>query len=332
MKILVTGSAGHLGEALIRTLRNTSHQTLGVDILDSPFTDHVGSIADRAFVSRHMQGVDTVLHTATLHKPHIVTHNYQDFVDTNISGTLNLLEEAKVIGIKSFVFTSTTSTFGHALTPPEGSPAVWVTEDLIPAPKNIYGATKIAAESLCELFHKNHGLPCVVLRTSRFFPEDDDRKATRDAYNQDNAKVNEYLNRRVDISDVVSAHMLAIERAPTIGFSRYIISATTPFSRADLLGLRVNAAQIVEQLAPGYVSEYARRDWKMFPTIDRVYVNERARAELGWRPRFDFDTIISRLQSDHDPISSLAREIGSKGYHTQTFADGPYPVEAETTR
>jgi nucleoside-diphosphate-sugar epimerase len=136
----------------------------------------------------------------------------------------------------------------------------------VPAPKNIYGVTKVAAEDLCELFHHRFALPCLVLRTSRFFPEEDDRKETRDRYADANAKANEFLYRRVDVEDIVSAHVRAIERAPSIGFHRFIISATTPFTREDLPELRV----------------------------------------VG---------------------SPLARLIGAKGYHAETFVDGPYPVE-----
>ena len=123
-----------------------------------------------------MRGVQAVFHAATLHKPHVATHSRQDFVDTNITGTLNLLEEAATAGVESFVFTSTTSVFGDALVPPAGAPAAWVTEDVTPVPKNIYGVTKAAAEDLCQLFHRNQGLACIVLRTSRFFPEEDDNK------------------------------------------------------------------------------------------------------------------------------------------------------------
>ena len=178
MKILVSGSAGHLGEALMRTLQAAGHDAIGLDVLASPFTTEVGSIVDRSVVSRCMTGVDAVLHAATLHKPHVATHTRQQFIDTNITGTLNLLEEAASAGVGSFVFTSTTSTFGDALTPPVDGPALWVTEDIVPLQKNIYGVTKVAAENLCELFHRNAGMPCIVLRTSRFFPEDDDNKAT----------------------------------------------------------------------------------------------------------------------------------------------------------
>ena len=240
MRVLVTRSAGHLGEALVRTLQNTGHEVVGLNIVASKFTSKVGSIADRSHVTRCMEGVEGVLHTASLHKPHVITHSRQDFVDTNITGTLNLLEEATSAGVDSFVFTSTTSAFGGALTPPAGAPAAWVTEDVTPVPKNIYGVTKTAAEDLCELFHRDHGLACLILRTSRFFPEEDDCEATRQANDDDNVKANEYLYRRVDLEDVVSAHLLALERAPSIGFGRYIITATTPFLPDDLFESYVN--------------------------------------------------------------------------------------------
>ena len=327
MRILVTGSAGHLGEALMRVLQHSNHEAMGLDIKPSPFTQRVGSVTQRSFVKQCMQGVDVVLHTATLHKPHIATHTRQQFVDTNITGTLNLLEEAVSVGVKSCVFTSTTSAFGRSLLAPAGAPAAWITEDTASLPRNIYGTTKLAAEQLCELFHYRSGLPCVILRTSRFFPEEDDDRATRNTYSDDNLKLNEFLYRRADIEDVVDAHMLAIHRASAIGFNRYIISATSPFTRDDLRELRVDAASVVRRCVPGYEDEYARRGWSMTPTIDRVYVNERARVELGWRPRYDFGFLIQRLHASEDYRSPLARAVGSKGYHAESFSAGPYPTE-----
>lgn len=331
MKVLVTGSAGHLGEGLVRTLRTLAIPVVGVDILPGVFTDHAGTIADRAFVRECMQGIDVVLHTATLHKPHVGTHSRQDFIDTNITGTLNLLEESAAAGVRSFIFTSTTSAFGDALIPSPGSPAAWITEGVVSIPKNIYGVTKTAAEDLCALFHRNHRLPCLVLRTSRFFPEEDDNVKVRQAYTDANAKTNEFLYRRVDIEDVVSAHLLAMEKAPAIGFSKYIISATTPFLETDLAALRTQAPEVLRQRVPDYVSEYRRRGWKMFPGIDRVYVNERARVELGWQPRYDFAYMLGLLKTGDDIRSPLARLVGSKGYHDQTFVEGPYPLEGPLT-
>ncbi len=315
MKILVTGSAGHLGEALMRTLRVSQHEAVGVDVLPSPYTDVVGSIVDRAFVAEQMRGVDAVLHAATLHKPHVETHRPQSFVDVNVTGTLNLLEEAVAAKVRAFVFTSTTSAFGDALKPGEGAPATWITEEVVPVPKNIYGMTKLAAENLCELMHRQHRLPCIVLRTSRFFPEDDDVAERRDAHTDDNMKLNELLHRRADIEDVVEAHLLAVGRAASIGFGRYIISATSPFTEEDLADLPLNPAAVVARHHPHYLPEYERRGWTMLDSIDRVYVNAKARRELGWEPRHDFARSIERLSRDEEFRSALTRAIGAKGYH-----------------
>jgi UDP-glucose 4-epimerase len=273
MRILVTGSAGHLGEALMRTLPAHGHDVVGLDIKPSEFTQRLGSISERSFVNASLRGVH--------------------------------------------IFTSTTSTFGRALTPPRGSPAAWIVEDVVPVPRNIYGVTKVAAEDICELVHRDHGLLCIVLRTSRFFPEPDDNAAIREKYEDANVKVNELLYRRVDIDDVVGAHVCALDKAATVGFGRYIISATTPFTKDDLAGLRANAAAVVQRHGPDFEDVYARRGWSMFPTIDRVYVNHRARHDLGWRPKYDFERAINLLTAGEDFRSPLARTVGYKGYHAE---------------
>jgi UDP-glucose 4-epimerase len=324
MRVLVTGSSGHLGEGLVRVLAASGHETVGVDLLDSPHTDVIGSIVDRDCVRRAVEGADAVVHTATLHKPHVGTHRYQDFVDTNITGTLNLLQEAVAASVASFVFTSTTSVFGRALRPPEAAPAAWITEDVTPEPANVYGVTKLAAERLCELVHREHGLPCIVLRTSRFFPEPDDHAEIRASYDDDNVKVNELLYRRVDLEDAVEAHLAALPRAPDLGFARYVISATTPFDGDDLAVLRTDAPSVVRARFPDYESIYQRRGWRMFPTIERVYVNARARQELGWEPRYDFGAALDLVDNGQDPRSPLATAVGKKGYHPVSV--GPYTV------
>jgi UDP-glucose 4-epimerase len=283
MKILVTGSSGHLGEALVRTLRDQGNE--------------------------------------------VVTHSMQEFVDTNVSGTLALLEEAKAAGVKAFVFTSTTSMFGDALRPPAGTPAAWVNEEVRPIPKNIYGTTKTAAEDLCRLFYRKHRLNCIILRTSRFFPEQDDEKSKREDYEDNNIKANEFLFRRVELEDVVSAHLLAARRAAVLGFGRYIISASTPFLPGDLLELNTNAPDVVRKRVPEYLDIYRQRGWKMFDKIDRVYVNEAARRDLGWEPKYDFAHVLECVRAGGYPRSPISELVGSKGYHKQQFEDGPYPVQ-----
>lgn len=315
MTLLITGSAGHLGEALMRTLRERGVAARGLDIVATPWTDAVGSITDRVFVRAAMAGVTGVLHTATLHKPHVATHTRQSFVDTNVTGTLNLLEEAAAAGVAGFVCTSTTSAFGRALVPPPGEPAAWIIEAVRPVPKNIYGVTKVAAEDLCELMHGLAKLPCLVLRTSRFFPEDDDDPSALETRSAANLQSNEFLNRRVDIEDVVEAHLVALREAPRLGFGRFIVSATTPFTPDDLTELRHDAPAVLRRRVPGWEAVYAAHGWTMTERLDRVYVNALARERLGWQPKTDFAAVVARLAANGDIRSPMAKVIGVKGYH-----------------
>src|SRR3712207_488999 len=82
----------------------------------------------------------------------------------------------------------------------------------------------------------------------------------------------------------------------------------------------------VQSLFPDYEEESSCRGWSMLPDIDRVYVNHRAQEELGWKPRFDFRYLLERLQRGESVFSTLARAVGSKGYHPRSFEDGPYPI------
>jgi UDP-glucose 4-epimerase len=147
--------------------------------------------------------------------------------------------------------------------------AAWITT----LARNIYGVTKVAAEDVCQVIHQNRHLACVVLSMARFFHEEDDSDHVRSQFSAENAKVNELLYRRVDLSDAVTACQLAGDCAQRIGFGRYIIRATTPFTTSDLPELRVDAPSVVRRHHPDYEDLYAARGWRMFPGLDRVYVN-----------------------------------------------------------
>jgi len=165
------------------------------------------------------------------------------------------------------------------------------------------------------------------LRTSRFFPEEDDDGGVRREYATPNVQAIEMLYRRVDIEDAVSAVLCGLERASGIGFGRYIVSASTPFTSDDLDLLGRDAPAAVGRLFPDCAALFAARGWKLFPRLDRVYVNARAREELGWRPRYDFRHVLDSLASSREFRSALAFEVGAKGYHDRPFDEGPYPVE-----
>lgn len=304
MNILVTGSSGWLGQTLVPRLLRDGHRVVGLDPAPGPTTEIVGSVVDRALVRRIIRehGIEAIVHAAARHKPHIETHDNSEFVAVNVQGTLNLLEESVAEGSKvdRFVFTSTTSLMisqqirdGRAGGAQE---AAWIDEEVAPLkPRNIYGITKLAAEELCRLFNHLHKLPILVLRTSRFFPEEDDM-AHAIAQSGENTKANEFLFRRLSVGDAAEAHVAALAKAPGIGFDTFIISAMTPFSRDDCAALIADAPSVVARYFPDYPALYARRGWTMFQSIDRVYDAGKAARRLGFTCRTNFREILGELK------------------------------------
>ncbi|KAK4240314.1 hypothetical protein C8A03DRAFT_31540 [Achaetomium macrosporum] len=344
--VLVTGSAGHLGKALMLALPDLGYTPIGIDIKASSTTTHVGSITDTAFLSHlfSTHPISHVIHAATLHKPHVGSHTKNDFIQTNIAGTLALLEAASSSSssseeseekktAKSFIYISTTSTFGSALSPSPGQPAAWIDEFVVPVPKNIYGVTKTAAEDVCRLVHNQTRMPVIVLRTSRFFPEEDDDEERRSAMDGENLKVLELAYRRVDIADVVSACVCAMEKAGKgeVGWGKYIISAPTPFKRDQetLKGLDKDAAEVFKKAVPGCGEVFERRGWKFLGRLDRVYDSTRAVEELGWRPDYTFEKAVEKVGRGEEWRSPLTFRVGKLGYHA--VPTGVYTTREEAT-
>ncbi len=296
MKILVTGSSGHLGEALVRTLRSTDHTVVGLDITASPFTNIVGSIADRSVVDQVMRGVDAVLHTATLHKPHVATHPAQAFVDTNVTGTLDAARSGRSrtrarlrvhqhhqrVRRRAGAVTRRTGGMDHRIRPRRYRRT---STALRRPPQKTCARCSIATSRL----------PCLILRTSRFFPEDDDHAQTRDAYD-----AGESQGERISLS--ARRHRRRGERAPACARTR-AGDRLRPVHHQRNDTVRARRRRSVADRRPAsrwpreyldYEAEYRRRGWRMFPSLDRVYVNDHARTELNWRPRYDFEYILAR--------------------------------------
>ena len=208
MRILVTGSSGHLGEALCRVLAADGVETVGLDILPSPYTDVVGSVADRDIVARGARrrrrgparGDAAQAARRLAHPPGVRRDQHHRHADAARGGGRGGRRPRRLHEHDERVRPRAGAGGGRARR--TGSPRT-----SSPVPRNIYGVTKVAAENVCELVHRDHGLPILILRTSRFFPEADDRDEVRAAYEDANLKVNELLYRRADLEDVV-------ERAP----------------------------------------------------------------------------------------------------------------------
>ena len=314
MRILLTGSSGWLGRFLAPMLRAGGHVVTGLDVAPGADTDVIGSVADRALVDRVFgeKGIEAVIHGGALHKPDIVRYPAQAFIDVNVSGTLNLLEAAQAAGHDRFVFTSTTSLMiSSAIREEKGDAAVWLTEDSGPLrPRNIYGVTKLAAEKLCSLAHQDAGLACMVLRTARFFPEEDD---THRSLSGTNMKANEFLNRRLTVEDAARAHIVALEKAPEIGFGTFILSAPTPFTPEDCAALKADAPAVIARYFPDAAELYARHGWQLPRGIGRIYDAGLAERAMGFRCETGFAEILDALRSGGEmPFAHDASYVSPK--------------------
>lgn len=271
MRVLLTGSSGRIGSAVARFLSNKV-ETICIDNRPGPFTTFLIDIREKKKVFESVKEVDAVIHCAALLTPHIGFFSENEFWQVNVKGTENLLEACLKHNVKRFVFTSTTSVYGDALTHPLR--AVWVTEELLPSPRDIYDETKIAAEKLCLEASKN-GLSCISLRMSRCFPEEEALMAIYRLY------------RGVHESDIALAHKLALF-LPIQGYEIFNVSCQSPFSLSEVEELKKNADNVILRYFPWAKEEFFKRGWSLPKTIDRVYVIEKATKLLGYHPFHNF--------------------------------------------
>lgn len=276
--VLVTGAAGHLGRELVTLLRAHGHRVTGADRLPSPTTDVLLDVRDRGAVATAVRGHEAIIHAAALHGKHTdLGLPRREFIETNISGTLNLLDAAVAHGVRKFLYTSTTSIYGQAMVNPDA--AVWVDEELRPAPRDIYDITKQAAEALCRDFFEREGLPTTVLRIGRFLAE------------PPNVAANHRLYCGLDARDGAEGHRLALGQNFST-FEIFNLAGGSPFERADLPHLKQDAAGLIRQRLPALAAAYERLGWTLPASIDRVYCSDKARRVLGYAPRLTAEELV----------------------------------------
>ena len=280
-KIIITGTSGYCGSKLAALLK-VKYEVIGLDKIPGMHTTRITSLQDLDELKNLTRGVTAIIHTASLHAPHVDQFTKEDFIDTNVKATLYLLEAARENRVRKFIYTSTTSLYGHSLEDPEK--AVWVTENLNPKPRDIYDITKIAAEQLCADFHDPEVMQVMSLRVSRFWDEPLENKVFYRMY------------RGVDVRDVVSAHVRALETSLE-NFEIFNISAQPLFTEDDLVDLRKDVMKVLEKKAPRLISFYQERGWEIPSFIDRVYVIGKAKYFLDYKPRHNLEEMLTELSA-----------------------------------
>ena len=167
MNVFVTGGAGYIGSVCTEELLNAGHS---VTVYDSLSEGHRSAVDSRArFIHGKPEEKDHILDAVRQSKPEAVLHfaafaqvgesmsNPGKYFRNNVLNAFELLEAARVCGVKKFVFSSTCATYG----PPDRVP---MTEDLPQRPINPYGESKLMFERMLHWYHQLHGLEFVAFR------------------------------------------------------------------------------------------------------------------------------------------------------------------------
>ena len=178
MATLVTGGVGFVGASIVKELAARGHQVVSYDVLtpDALMTHFLGDLAERVtFVDgdildtsgldalRQAHSFDKIVHAAvfTVNRTDRETARSKDILDINLTGTGNLLEMAREIGVRRFVYISSGAAYGLTRDPDQT-----YNEDDHPQPGNLYGITKLASEQLTRRYGQLHGFSAASLRVS----------------------------------------------------------------------------------------------------------------------------------------------------------------------
>jgi UDP-glucose 4-epimerase len=279
MKVLVTGASGQLGSATVMHLKAYGHNVTGIDVIPSATTNQIIDIKDKEAVEAATRDFDAIVHTAALHGKHYeLNYPREAFIQTNIIGTLNLLDACVKNGVRKFLYTSTTSIYGDALV--DKDKAVWVDETLAERPRDIYDITKQTTEQLCRDFFYKEGLQTSVYRVGRFLPEDD------------NLKTNHRLYRGLDERDGAEALRLALD-VDFNDFEIFNISSGSPFKQEDVVALKHSPLGAIRKYHPEAEAIYKAKGWVFPQSIDRVYVCDKAKRYFNYRPKYTFEYLLN---------------------------------------
>lgn len=279
--VLVTGSSGRVGQAVCAALKAQGLRTRGIDRGAGPHTDVRAEIDDLPDLRQALSGIDSVIHCAALHAPHVGQFPDSEFHRINVEATRQLADLSIAMGIRRLVFTSTTALFGKAAEQPDRT--AWIDLDTTPEPNTIYHHTKLEAEQALQALAMSEPISLSILRMSRCFPEPADQMAVH------------RLHRGIDVRDVATAHVLALH--DRIGTHRWLVSAPPVFTRADVPRLFDAADQVIRERAPRLAEAFDARGWSLPRHLDRVYDPSSLLAARAWRPMYGWDAVLNALDA-----------------------------------
>ena len=297
-RVLVTGADGfigsHLTEALVRAgydvrafVLYNSFNSWGwldhcADDVEGHFEVFAGDIRDPNGVRAAMKGFGTVLHLAALIAIPYSYHSPDTYVDTNIKGTLNVVQAARDLAVEKVVHTSTSEVYGTARFVP-------ITEDHPLQGQSPYSASKIAADQLAYAFYSSFGLPVVTVRPFNTYGPRQSARAviptiiTQIANGKHRIKLGAVHPTRDFnyVQDTVRGFMAAMQSQQGVGEvinigSNFEISiGDTARTIADLMGADLQIVTDEQRLRPE--NSEVERLWA---------ANEKARDLLHWQPEY----------------------------------------------
>jgi NAD dependent epimerase/dehydratase len=298
MKILVTGADGfigsHLSEALVRAgydvrafvLYNSFNSWGWLDHSDEDvkgkFDVFAGDIRDPNGVRMAMKGCDAVLHLAALIAIPYSYHSPDTYVDTNITGTLNIVQAARDLGVSKVVHTSTSEVYGTAQFVP-------ITEDHPLQGQSPYSASKIGADQIAMSFYTSFDTPVAILRPFNTYGPRQSARAviptiiTQISSGKKQIKLGALSPTRDFnyVTDTVAGFLAALTSEKSVGEvinvgSNFEVSIEdTAFAIAKVMGKEIEIISDEQRLRPEK-SE-----------VERLWAsNEKAGELLGWRPKY----------------------------------------------
>ena len=299
MKVLVTGADGfigsHLTEALVRLGYHVKAFVLYNSLSSYGWLDHcqkdvfgkfeiyMGDIRDPHGVKKAMEGCDAVLHLAALIAIPYSYHSPDTYIDTNIKGTLNIMQAARELGVKRIIHTSTSEVYGTARFVP-------ITEDHPLQGQSPYSATKIAADQIAYSFYTSFDLPVVILRPfNTYGPRQSARAIIPTVISQIASGIRELKLGSIlptrdfnFIRDTVAGFIAALEsenglgEAVNIGSNYEISIGQTVELIAQVMGVDIKVIMDKERLRPKK-SE-----------VERLWAdNSKAKNLFSWKPEYD---------------------------------------------